>query len=112
VTLPWYIQGVDADTDRIEYLAQLLPEDQFKKKLYVRSEKQKRRTEEQQMLTSYVTIGEELFRELHEMKQVPDMMEQFNRLSGLRKLTDEALTSLDKKYRYAGLVRGGKQFLH
>jgi len=90
----------DRDVDRIAYLKGALDEKKFKQRVYVAHQKEKRMVEERQILDSYVTIGEELFRTMRD----DNMMEFLQQYNTLRQVTFTAIFSLDKKYQHKGMV--------
>jgi hypothetical protein len=86
--------------DRVQYLAGLLDEKTFKSKLFVRKQKQQRKVEEREILHSYVTIGEELFRSLNEN----NVYVTINQLHSLRDITKSAFLHLNDKYQFKGIM--------
>ena len=107
VTLPQLVVRVDRTTDRIKYLIGGMEEKKFKQKLYVHHQSGLRKQDEHRILDSYVTISEELFRELASVavndcfNQAVDTLKQ---LLLLRDLTHKAVVSLDKKFQHKGLL--------
>jgi len=107
VTLPRLVIRVNRDMDRIKYLMGDMEEKKFKQKLYVHHQSGLRRQEEHRILDSYVTISEELFRELASFKgdilhtQASELLQQ---LVLLRDLTHKAVNSLDKKFTHKGIL--------
>jgi hypothetical protein len=100
VTLPQYNQRQDRTQDRIKYLTGEYDEKKFKQKLYVFYQSNLRKREEQQILESFVVIGEELFRSLDQVN-ILDILQQLNTL---KDVTKSAIIALDDKYSHAGLV--------
>ena len=100
VTLVHLVHREDRDPDRIAYLKGALDEKKFKQRIYVAHQKEKRMMEERQILEAYISIGEDLFRTLQE-DQLMEFLQQFNTL---RKVTFDAIVSLDKKYQHKGMV--------
>lgn len=102
VDLPKYIQADNAEIDkeRVNYLCGKLNEDKYKAKLYVRYERNQRKLEERQILDSYVTIGEELFRSLTRIN-VNEILQQLNTL---RDVTYDAVVSMDKRYQHQAFL--------
>lgn len=101
VTLVNMTRREDRDQDRIKYLTGEYDDKVFKQKLYVHQQHMLRRREEHQMLDSYITIGEELFR----MLTTTNYAEILQQLITLKNVTENAFTALDKKYTHAGSVR-------
>ena len=107
VTLPQLVVRVDRTTDRIRYLIGDMEEKKFKQKLYVHHYSGLRKQDEHRILDSYVTISEELFRELA-TAPVNDCfgkaMDTLKQLVLLRELTHKAVVSLDDKFQHKGLL--------
>ena len=101
VTLVQLAHREDRSADRIAYLMGKLDEKKFKQRAFVSHQKGIRMIEERQIMDSYVTIGEELFRTLT-VDSLPTVLEQFRTL---KTVTHEAIVSLDKKFQHKGLVR-------
>ena len=100
-TMPRLLEQDDRRTDRINYLTGVLDEKKFKQKVYVASMSDVRRKEEQQIIDSYVTIGEELFREL----RFHNANETHSQLETLTNITHTAIVGLDSKHKYAGFIK-------
>ena len=101
VTLTHMTRREDRDQERIKYLTGEYDEKTFKQKLYVHQQHMLRRREEHQMLDSYITIGEELFR----MLTTSNYGEILQQLVTLKNVTEHAFRELDNKYTHAGSVR-------
>jgi hypothetical protein len=100
VTMPQIAQRENRDKDRISYLMGNLDEKKFKQRLYVYQQTTLRKREEHQIMDSYVTIGEELFRSFtHE-----NALEILQQLKMLQQVTHEAICHIDKKYTHKGAV--------
>lgn len=92
---------VEIRHDRIHYLTGHLDEKKYKANLYIRQQKTLRKREEQYIMDSFVTIGEELFRSLTG-ENTNDIWDQLTTLS---RITYDALMTLDKKYQHKAVVR-------
>ena len=101
VVLPRLMNQVNRDNDRIRYLMGNIEEKTFKQKLYVHHQSNARRREEHQIIDSYVTIGEEMFRTLT-CNNVEDMLNQFKLLS---EVTRDAIIGMDRKYQHKGHIQ-------
>jgi hypothetical protein len=101
ITLTYFNNREDRNVERLKYLTGKYDEKKFKQKLFVYHESSLRKKEEHEIMTSYVTIGEELFRSLSS-KNINDIYLQ---LSNLSKITKATITALNEKYKYAGLVK-------
>ena len=91
----------DRISDRLRYLISEMDEKIFKQRLFVHYQHSLRRREEHQILDSFVTIGEELFRLLKK----DNIEETVSQLNKLREITHNAFTLLDQKYDHAGYIR-------
>jgi hypothetical protein len=101
VTLVNLARRPDRHADRLDYLMGKLDEKKFKQRTFVAHQKSLRIVEERQIMDSYVTIGEELFRSLT-TANVSNTLMQFHTL---RNVTYDAIVSLDKKFQHKGMVR-------
>ena len=101
VTLTYFNNREDRNEERLKYLTGKYDEKKFKQKLYVYHESSLRKKEEHEIMSSYVTIGEELFRSLSS-KNVENIYLQ---LSNLSKITKATISALTEKYKYAGLIK-------
>ena len=95
-----YRDTQEVRNDRISYLVGDLDENKYKANLYVRQQKQYRKQEERQIMDSFVTIGEELFRTLT-IDNYNDILKQIQTLSIV---TREAIVEIDKKYQHKGII--------
>jgi hypothetical protein len=100
VTMPALAHRENRDKDRIQYLMGHLDEKKFKQRVYVYQQTTLRKREEQQIMDSYVTIGEELFRAL-DGENAQQILPQ---LLTLRQVTYDAICHIDKKYVHKGSV--------
>jgi hypothetical protein len=91
----------DRVSDRLRYLISEMDEKIFKQRLFVHYQHSLRRREEYQILDSFVTIGEELFRLLKK----DNIEETVSQLNKLREITHNAFILLDQKYDHAGYIR-------
>ena len=101
VTLVDLAHREDRTRERIKYLIGEVDEKTFKQKLYVSHQHSLRKREERQIIDSYVTIGEELFRTITHDNHA-QMLGQMNTL---RDVTYKAIHNLDSKYQHAGHIR-------
>lgn len=93
----------DRTEDRISYLMGKLDEKKFKQRLFVADQRNMRYTEEHQILGSYVSICEELFRE-HVHTRGVDTKNTLEQLKRVFDITCEAIINLDKKFQHKGLI--------
>jgi hypothetical protein len=101
MTLPLYVNRDDRTQERLKYLTGKYDEKKFKQKLFVYHESALRKKEEHEIMNSYVTIGEELFRSMTS-KNVDDIHKQLTTLSDITKST---IANLQEKYKYAGFIK-------
>jgi hypothetical protein len=87
--------------DRLKYLSDQIDEKTFKQKLYVKHCSSLRKEEERQIMETYVSIGEEIFRSLRR-DNIKQIMEELERLVVI---TRSAITTLDSKYKYVGIIK-------
>jgi len=106
VTLIALARRENRDQERIKYLTGEYDEKTFKQKIYVFYQYTLRKREEQQILDSFVTIGEELFRTLTKVN-IDDIL---NQLETLKNVTEKAYIDLDQKYQHAGYLRAKDLF--
>jgi hypothetical protein len=101
VTLVNLAHREDRTRERIKYLIGEVDEKTFKQKLYVSHQHSLRKREERQIIESYVTIGEELFRTItHD-----NHWQMLGQMNTLRDVTYKAINDLDSKYQHAGHIR-------
>lgn len=91
----------DRTRERIKYLIGEVDEKPFKQKLYVSHQHSLRKREERQIMDSYVTIGEELFRTI----TTDNYIQMVVQMNTLRDVTYNAIHELDNKYQHAGHIR-------
>lgn len=101
VTLVDLAHREDRTRERIKYLIGEVDEKTFKQKLYVSHQHSLRKREERQIIDSYVTIGEELFRTL----TFDNHAQMLGQMNTLRDVTYKAIHDLDSKYQHAGHIR-------
>lgn len=101
VTLVDLAHREDRSRERIKYLIGEVDEKTFKQKLYVSHQHSLRKREERQIIDSYVTIGEELFR----MLTFDNHAQMLTQMNTLRDVTYKAIHELDSKYQHAGRIR-------
>jgi len=101
VILPRLVHQTNRDNDRIRYLMGNIEEKTFKQKLYVHHQSNSRKREEHQIIDSYVTIGEEMFRTLT-CDNIADILNQFRLLTDV---TRDAIAGMDRKYQHKGSVQ-------
>jgi len=100
-TLPRFIVRND-NKDRLKYLTGKYDEKTFKQKVYVNSESFLRKRDERQIIDSYVTIGEEMFRSIIRGDSGESILLQLEKLT---EMTREAIENLSNHYEFAGLVK-------
>jgi hypothetical protein len=100
-TLPRFNARYD-NKDRLKYLTGKYDEKTFKQKVYVNSESSLRKRDERQIIDSYVTIGEEMFRSIIRGESSEGILLQLEKLT---EMTREAIDNLSNHYEFAGLVK-------
>ena len=100
VTMHQFVVRNDNE-DRLKYLSDQIDEKTFKQKLYVKHCSSLRKEEERQIMETYVSIGEEIFRSLRR-DNIKQIMEELERLVVI---TRSAITTLDSKYKYVGIIK-------
>ena len=101
VTLPRFIVR-DDNKDRLKYLTGKYDEKTFKQKVYVKSESFLRKRDERQIVDSFVTIGEEMFRSIASGEEGYGILLQLEKLT---EMTRDAIADLDNNYEFAGLIK-------
>lgn len=101
VTLPRFIDQMARQADRLKYLTGEMDEKKFKQKVYVANMADERKKEERQIMETFVSVGEELFRQIQSYNAV-DTLKQ---LETVTDITHAAIVSLDAKHKYAGCVK-------
>ena len=101
VTLPRF-NVRDNNKDRLKYLTGKYDEKTFKQKVYVNAESFLRKRDERQIIDSYVTIGEEMFRSIVSGDSGEGILLQLEKLT---EMTREAIDNLSNHYEFAGLVK-------
>jgi hypothetical protein len=101
VTLHRFLDQTARHADRLKYLTGEMPEDKFKQKVYVASLADERKKEERQIMETFVSVGEELFRQL----QGGNALDTLKQLEAVTDITNVAIVALDKKHKYAGCVK-------
>jgi hypothetical protein len=97
--LPMFLDIVDNTEDRIKYLIGQYDEEKFKQKVYVNHQSRLRKREEQQIMETFVSVGEELFRSL----QSNNIHQIIKQIYNLIDITNSTISSLDEKYEHIGL---------
>ncbi len=101
VTLRAFTRVVDRDDERIKFMIGKLDEKKFKQRLYVHHQTSIRRIEEQQIVDTYVNMGEDIFRTL----TVDNVMDAYTQLCTLQDITFAAIVDIEDKYKHKGLVK-------
>jgi hypothetical protein len=101
VTLERFIVQ-DDNKDRLKYLSGKYDEKTFKQKVYVASESRLRKREERQIIDSFVSTGEEMFRGIVRGEDPYSICYQLEQLTAI---THEAIIRLSKNYEFAGFVK-------
>jgi len=96
-----FIHENDDDADRLRYLTGKYDEETFKQKLYVKHEKNERKREEREIMESYLSISEEMFRSL----RCDNVEQTLKQLESLTDMTHAAICSLDTKHKYTGVIK-------
>ena len=104
VTLPRFTNVVNRDEERIKYLIGRIEKKKFMQRLYVHKVTTFRQLEEQQIMNTYVTTGEEMFRMMLQ-SSVLETLDQFRKLT---MLTIQALAEIDKKYQHKGMIKSSE----
>ena len=99
IVLPQFLQRIDSTEDRIKYLMGQYDEEKFKQKVYVINQTNLRKREEQQIMETFVSIGEELYRTLR-FDNTIDIIKQ---IYSLIIITSNSIIDLDNKYEHVGL---------
>lgn len=100
VTLAQFTRVANRDEERIKFLIGKTEEKKFKQRLYVDRKTAQRKIEEQQIMDTFVNIGEGVFREINS----ENVDQSFLQLKNLWKLTKEAIVLIDKKYQHKGIL--------
>ena len=100
VKLNRYNQIEDRTMERIKFMIGKIDDKKYKNKLYVYHQKEKRKREEQQIITTYVNTAEELFR----MLTAQNIEEIMTQLAELQEITIKAIDYIDTQYQHKGLV--------
>ena len=101
ITLQELSRIEDFSIHRIKYLTNEYDEKIFKQKIYVKHQHVLRKREERQIMDSFITIGEELFRTLTNDNYSLILSQMIT----LKDVTLKAITELNEKYQHAGYVR-------
>lgn len=101
VTLRRFLDQADRQKDRLKYLTGEMDEETFKQKVYVANLVDERKKEERQIIETYISVGEELFRQL-EYHNAIDTLAQMETVTDI---TYEAIVDLDTKHKYVGCVK-------
>jgi hypothetical protein len=104
ITMPRFIAR-DDNKDRLKYLTGKYDEKTFKQKVYVKSESFLRKRDERQIIDSFVTIGEEMFRSIVRGESGNDIVLQLEKLT---EMTRDAIIDLNNHYEFAGLVKSNE----
>ena len=86
--------------ERIKYLIGLFSEDKFKSKIYIRSQRVKRKEQEHQIIQTYLMIGEELFRNM----KSDNVLEIKEQLKELKRITNEAIRHIDQSFQHKAVL--------
>lgn len=101
VTLRRFLDQADRQKDRLKYLTGEMDEKTFKQKVYVANLANERKKEERQIIETYISVGEELFRQL-EYHNAIDTLAQMETVTDI---THKAIVDLDTKHKYVGCVK-------
>jgi hypothetical protein len=101
-TLPHAQEQVSHTTLMIQYILQDISEKQCKQSLFVREQKRSRGLEERQILESYLSIGEEVFRKLISNSITFD--ECITEIQEIKTYTIQELHQLDERYQHKGFI--------
>ena len=100
VTLTWLGQRENMDHLRVSYLSGKIDETKFMQKIYVKRQNDLRHMEERQVLDSYLTIVEELFRSMTQ----DNVLEILAQLRTVCLHTKEAVEHMNRKFPFKGLL--------
>ena len=103
VTMVRLTRRPDRTGDRVAYLMGKLDEKKFKQRLFVTDQRNMRYTEEQQILESYLSICEELFRG-HVNDGGKNTIITLEQLHRVTIITYDAVATLEKKYQHKGVL--------
>ena len=91
----------DRTHERIQFLIGKIDEKKFKQRLYVHHQTTLRKIEEQQIIDTYVSTGEDLFRLLSDSNAWVSL----EQLRTLTLLSYTALIDIDHKYQHKGIIK-------
>jgi hypothetical protein len=86
--------------ERIKYLIGVFSEDKFKSKIYIRSQRVKRKEQERQIIQTYLMIGEELFRNM----KSDNVLEIKEQLKELKRITNEAIHHIEQSFQHKSVL--------
>jgi hypothetical protein len=101
VTLRRFRDQTAREADRLKYLTGEMDEETFKQKVYVANLADERKNEERQIIETFVSIGEELFRQL----EYHNAIETLKQMETVTDITYKAIVDLDTKHKYVGCVK-------
>ena len=101
VTLRRFRDQTAREADRLKYLTGEMDEETFKQKVYVANLADERKNEERQIIETFVSIGEELFRQL----EYHNAIETLKQMENVTDITYKAIVDLDTKHKYVGCVK-------
>jgi hypothetical protein len=99
VVLPEFIRVEEENEDRIQYLMGKIDEEKFKQKIYVKHNSLNRKREEQQIIETFISVGEELFISLNHQ----NILNTLTQIRNLIEITCSHILKLDEKYEHVGL---------
>ena len=104
VTLQRFLDQTARQADRLKYLTGEMDEKKFKQKVYVANLADERKKEERQIIETFVSVGEELFRQL----EFHNAVDTLGQLETVTDITHAAIIALDLKHKYVGCVKSSE----
>jgi len=100
VTLVQLNRVEDYEKERLSYLTGDIEERKFKQRLYIRWQRGMRIRDERQIISTYLSVGEELFKTLTNKNQ-EHILEQLHKV---KSITKQAIEQLDKVFQHKGIL--------
>jgi len=101
VTLRRFRDQTAREANRLKYLTGEMDEETFKQKVYVANLADERKNEERQIIETFVSIGEELFRQL----EYYNAIDTLTQMETVTDITYKAIVALNTKHKYVGCVK-------
>jgi len=107
VTMLHILEQPDENVDRLKYLTGKYDEETFKQKLYIKHAKNERIRDEREIMESYLSISEEMFRAL----SYDNIEQTMKQMESLKDMTHAAICNLDTKHKYTGYLKAQRHLL-